>query len=119
MNKKISRLIISAKINQNELKSVKKLKKEVLKEFSKAEFVLYGSKVRGNDEEFSDIDVLVLLEEEVTTKIEEKIFSIGYDIGLKHNVVFGIVVESKQFWCSPIAKAMPFHWNVSKEGIPI
>lgn len=100
-----------------DLKSIKKFKQQVLKEFLETKFILYGSKVKGIDDEFSDIDILVLLNKKITTKIEERIFDIGYEVGLEYGVVFGIVVESERFWMSPLSKAMPFHWNINREGV--
>ncbi|HAM38932.1 MAG TPA: hypothetical protein DCP53_06035 [Elusimicrobia bacterium] len=104
-------------LNKSDLESIKELKKEVLKEFPDSEIILYGSKSKGEDSEYSDIDILVLINESVTTKIEERIFGIAYDIELKNDVVFGIVVETKNFWESALSKAMPFHWNVEREGV--
>lgn len=43
-------------------------------------------------------------------ELEEVIFSIAYE--LEHGVVFGILVESKVFWDSDLAHAMPIHWNI-------
>jgi len=34
-----------------------------------------------------------------------------------YDVVFGILVESRTFWNSSLAKAMPIHWNIDREGI--
>lgn len=113
------KVLSKLKINGTELTSIQKLKEKILEEFPGAEFILYGSKAKGNDEEFSDIDILVLLGREVTTEIEKRIFDIAYDIGLENDIIFSIIVESKKFWESPLAKAMPFHWNVTMDGITI
>jgi len=29
------------------------------------------------------------------------------------------MVENKDFWDSPLAKAMPLHWNIDREGVTI
>lgn len=106
-------------LRENDKISIDEFKNSVAAKFPAAKFILYGSKARGDDNEFSDIDILVLLNQEITTKIEEEIFDIGFEIGLTYNIVFGIVVENDTFWNSPISKAMPFHWMVLKEGIKI
>lgn len=99
--------------------AINKFKSTVINRYPDAKLILYGSKARGQDNEFSDIDILVLLDKEITTEIEREIFGIGFEIGLQYNVVFGIVVEQNSFWNSPLGKAMPFHWAVSREGIII
>ncbi len=107
------------KLKENERKALQELRQRLLKRFPDTEIILYGSKARGDDKEFSDIDVLVLLDKEINSSIEEEIFSISFQIELKFDVIFGIIVYSKKFWNSSLGKAMPLHWNVDKEGTPI
>lgn len=106
-------------IKEKDRQAIDKFKDAISLKFPEAKFILFGSKARGQDSEFSDIDILILLNREITTRIEEEIFGIGFDTGLQYNVVFGIIVEEYTFWNSSLSKAMPFHWMVSKEGIII
>ena len=101
------------------LKALLELKKILLKNFPVAEIILYGSKARGNSDKESDIDVLVILENEVDDDIREKIFSMSFKIEMKHDVIFGILLEPEDFWSSPLARSMPIHWNINKEGIAV
>lgn len=107
-------------LKENEKKALQEFKKKILERFPDAEIILYGSKARGDhhDEE-SDMDVLVLLNKEATTSLEEEIFDLAYDIELKYEVVFGILVHSKNFWSSDLANAMPIHWSIDREGITV
>ena len=107
------------RLKEKEVRALKELKEELLKRFSDAEIILYGSKARGDDKEFSDIDVLVLLDREINNSLEEEIFSTAFQIELKYDVIFGIIVYSKKFWNSKLGNAMPIHWNIDKEGMPI
>ena len=94
-------------------------KTRVKESFPEADFILFGSKARGEDTESSDLDVLVLIDGPITVNREKKIFSIGFESGLNFNVVFGLAVEEKTFWGSSIAKAMPFYQNIIKEGLRV
>lgn len=94
-------------------------KTRVKKSFPDADFILFGSKARGEDTESSDLDILVLIDGSVTINREKKIFSFGFESGLNFNVVLGIAVEDKTFWSSDIAKAMPFYQNIIKEGLKV
>lgn len=96
--------------------AIREFKNKVISKFPEAQFILFGSKARKENKEFSDIDVLVILKRAVTTDIERSIFGIGFETGLSLGVVFGIVVEQDEFWNSSLAKAMPFYQNVIKEG---
>jgi predicted nucleotidyltransferase len=104
-------------LNKKEKEALKELKSRLKKQISNTDVILYGSKARGNSEKFSDIDLLILVDKKVDRKLKEKIIDIRYDIELKYDVVFGLVIENKNFWDSSLANAMPFHQNVEKEGI--
>jgi len=47
----------------------------------------------------------------------EEIFHISYEIELKYDVVFGEIIENKNFWNTALAKAMLLHWNIDREGV--
>ena len=107
------------RLSEKDLKAIYKLKRNLLDKFSRAEVILYGSKVRGNNEQFSDIDILILLDRKIDVKLEEQILGIAYDIELEFDVVFGVMIESREFWNSSLAKIMPLRQNVDKEGVLI
>lgn len=104
-------------LKENEVKALKELKEKISKKFLDAEIILYGSKARGSADEESDIDLLVLVKSPVKTELEDEIFHTSYEIELKHDVVFGVMVENKDFWSTPLANAMPLHWNIDRDGI--
>ncbi len=104
---------------ENEHKALRELKEQLLTRFPTAKIILYGSKTRGDFDKESDIDVLVLLENDVDTALEEEIINLAYDIELEYDVVFGLLIESKTFWDSDLANAMPIHWNIDREGIGV
>lgn len=104
-------------LKENEKKALHELRRRLLKRFPDSEIILYGSKARGDYDTESDIDLLILVESTVTSKLEEEITHIAYDIELKYDVVFGKIVENKDFWNSPLAHAMPLHRNIDREGV--
>lgn len=113
------RNIEELKLKNNEKKALQELKTRLHENFPEVEIILYGSKVKGDFDEESDIDALVLLNENVDDSLREEIFSLSFKIELKYDVIFGIIVESKVYWNSELAKAMPIHWNIDKEGISV
>lgn len=83
------------------------------------EVTLFGSTARGDYGSDSDIDVLVLLPFQPETTTEENIFDLAYDVELKHGVVFGVIVYSRSFWNSDLARVMPLHKNIDREGVGV
>jgi len=108
-------------MNEQDIKqSVDELKEALITRYGdEIELYLFGSTARKDYGSESDIDVLVLLPGEVDTRVEEDIFDIAYDFELKNDVVFGIVVHSKEFWGSDKASVMPFHQNVLRDALRI
>ena len=105
---------------KNIKESVSELKRILTECFGEGiEIYLFGSVARNDYESDSDIDILVLLPGKVDTAREEEVIDLAYEVELKHNVVFGIVVYSKKFWSSMKAQVMPFHQNVQKDAVRI
>jgi predicted nucleotidyltransferase len=108
-------------MNEQKLKrSIAELKNRLKNHFGKKlEFYLFGSVARNDYEPDSDIDVLSLVPGKVDTSLKEDIIEMAYDVELEYEVVFGIVVRSKEFWISEKAATMPFHQSVQKEAVRI
>ena len=79
--------------------------------------ILYGSKARGDDEEGSDIDILVVLKGRISP-CEEIIrtLDIVAEISLKHTVVISCVFVSEEQFES---EQSPLLINIRREGILI
>jgi predicted nucleotidyltransferase len=104
-------------LKDNERKALYELKERLLKKYPEVEIILYGSKARGDFDKESDIDLLILVKSLVNTRLEEEITHITFDIELNYDVVFGKIVENKDFWNMPLSKVMPLHLNIDKEGV--
>jgi predicted nucleotidyltransferase len=52
-------------LSDSEKKSIWKLKERLSEAFRLRELILFGSKARGDSEEWSDVDVLVLADDEI------------------------------------------------------
>ncbi|MBI5554366.1 MAG: nucleotidyltransferase domain-containing protein [Elusimicrobia bacterium] len=111
--------INNIKLRENEKEALVELKNEIYKLNNKIEIILYGSKARGDDVEFSDADILILTDKEISKKLKDDISWIRYKIELKYDVVISLDFENRDFWESPLANAMPFHWNIDREGVLI
>jgi predicted nucleotidyltransferase len=106
-------------LNKKESNAISKLKYELLKSFPEVELVLFGSKVRGDFVDYSDIDILILVDKEVDNELKDLIIEIVYDIELEFNIVFGLVIENKKSWRSLKYSVMPLFQNIEREGVVI
>ena len=108
-------------MNEQDIKhSMAELKNRLQEHFGRElEFYLFGSVARKDYSLDSDIDVLVLVPGKVDTSLKEDIIDLAYDVELENNVVFGIVVRSKEFWISEKTAAMQFNQRVQREAVRI
>ena len=103
---------------QNIISSIAELKEVLIDTFDgKVELYLFGSVARHEYGPESDIDILVLLTVEVDTRLKIEIMDLAFDIGLKNDVVFNVIVRSKKTWESEMATVTPFHRNLEKEAL--
>lgn len=102
-------------INDKEI--VSKIKDSVKSSMPEATLILYGSHARGEANENSDFDILVLLDQkQVTREDEKKVKYPLYDIEFETGKIISPFVLSKSDWESK-HKITPFYDNVSREGI--
>jgi len=77
---------------------------------------LIGSKARGDFDEESDLDVVIVLEQ-VDWRIERDVFESCFYIGLKYDVLISPTVYSKQELDMPLTRITPFYLAVEAEGV--
>lgn len=98
------------------LKFSQKVKKLLGQKLDKV--ILYGSYARGDYNEHSDIDIMILtaLTDEEIEKTEPKLFDLAFDFQMDYGVDISVVVKNKdqfEYWLG----ALPFYNNVKKEGV--
>ena len=78
--------------------------------------IIYGSKARGDFIEDSDIDLLFIVEGDVSRSTKMQMNDIIYDYELSHDVVISAIFVSEKDFRD---KVNTFLMNVKKEGIVI
>ena len=60
-----------------------------------SEIILYGSYARGDYDDKSDIDIIVLVDAEDLKKYYKQVLRINVDLSLRYDVDLSVVVENK------------------------
>ncbi len=81
--------------------------------------VLYGSQARGDAEPESDMDLLVIADDSLTSAQKKAIHDALYEVGLEHDVVISSIITTRQQWESPVTKLLPLYQNIVREGIRV
>ena len=81
------------------------------------EVILFGSYSRGDFDEWSDVDVMVLVDEnkEKIRQLETKVLDLSTAIGQRHGILTCIIVQNYDFFEHCI-EFLPFYEAVRKEG---
>lgn len=96
---------------------LQRIKKSVATTSPGATLVLFGSTARGTYTDGSDIDLLILLDEDkVTWQVEKQITYPLYNIEFETGTLISPLVLSRKDWESR-HKITPFYKNVTREGI--
>jgi uncharacterized protein len=79
---------------------------------------LFGSKARGDAEAESDLDLLVLVDEE-SNSLRSELWRIASDISLEHNVVLSVRVYAQTRWAESRRIRLPLYRAIVADGIPL
>jgi len=110
-----------AHLTKKEVEAILELKRRLKEKFGKElhEIRIFGSKVRGDFDKESDIDIFVVFDREVDWDFENKVSHIAYDIDLEFGVLFNLIIFSASQLKEPKYKILPFLQNVKKKGVKI
>jgi len=78
--------------------------------------VLFGSQARGDSREYSDYDILIILDKDYSGKDENKILDLCYDIDIKYNILLDIHLLSDREIETKRGK-QPIFINALKSGL--
>lgn len=92
-------------------------RERIATEFAVDRIVLFGSVVRGEADEESDADLLVVLKGPSEHKIRNRISRIILDVNLKYDTNLSSIVVEQQAWDEGPLSVLPIHEEIEEEGI--
>ncbi len=101
----------------NEYQAIKQIKASVSKIFEIEQMVLFGSVARGEADEESDIDLLIVTKQFLKRQERHRITDAVCDLNLEYKTNFSTLVVDSGTWHS---QAMPFlsiYQEIQREGI--
>ena len=80
--------------------------------------ILFGSYARGNADDGSDIDVLLLLDvpRQVISERSWQVGELAAELLMKYGVVVSPIVENRSYFDSNV-KLLPFYRSIQTEGV--
>ena len=80
--------------------------------------VLFGSKARGDSRRWSDIDILIIVDQD-DWRLSHAISDLAADVSLEYDVLIGPRVIAQQRWERMKEHRFGLYRNVVAEGIPL
>lgn len=78
--------------------------------------VLYGSVVRGTENDDSDIDVAIILKKDMSVQTKDRFIDWATDMDLRYDRVFSIIdirADQMEKW----GDVLPFYKSINSEGV--
>ena len=85
-----------------------------------SEVILFGSYARNQQDEESDIDIMVLVKDDPLSlkSYSHEIAEIVTDINLQYDVVLSVILQSTDEY-EEYKDVLPFFMNIRREGVPV
>jgi predicted nucleotidyltransferase len=101
----------------NQQQALNQLKLKLFDQFAIESIVLYGSVARGEADEESDVDLLIVTARPLTRFVRHKITDIVFDINLCYGTNFSTVVVDRESWETGAFSVLPFREEVLKDSV--
>lgn len=105
-------------MNPRDYKIARELKRRLANAVEMIDFKVYGSKARGDDDEFSDLDVFIEVVR-LDKKTRDLISEIAWEISLENSIVISPLVFSVDETENSPLRASPILRNIKEEGIRV
>lgn len=103
-------------LQKRERQAIEQAVEMLRSQFPVSNVILFGSKVRGEGDEHSDIDFLLVTSRPLHWKEEKAIVELLFDIGMEHDVIFSPLFASSDEWEGGIFEYFPVYEDISRDG---
>lgn len=106
-------------LTADEHHALNEIKARIAGMFPVERFILFGSKARGDAREFSDIDLLAVIDSALTGMDKRKISDMVFEVNLNENTQFSILSATSKDFHSEVWSRLPLFRIIALEGVPV
>jgi predicted nucleotidyltransferase len=105
-------------MNPKDYKVAKELKKQLSDLTSLVDIIVFGSRARDDQEEYSDLDISIIVPS-LNTELKERIYEIVWQVGFDNYMVISPILFTKDEIANSPLRSAPIVKNIIEEGIRI
>lgn len=111
------RTLKEAPLSERDLRAVKAAVKMLIERFPVEKVILYGSKARGDSDEDSDIDLLLVTSRPINWRERKAVIDALFEIQLAHDAIISILTVTAEDWLEGIFTAFPIYREIVRDGV--
>lgn len=119
MKENIKSLVKKGFLTEKEQQALIRLISELKASWPRIKIKLFGSKVKGNADKESDLDVLILLPNDLSNNIRRRIIHKIFDLNLLFETNLSPLILSEKEWRSGFIPLLPIHHYIEEEGVAL
>ena len=111
---------LSLLLDPNEMQAVNSFVERLLERYPERirQTILFGSKARGDSSTWSDIDILIVVDDD-DWRFQHAISDVASSVSLEHDVLIGPRVIGQERWERMRRHSFGLYRSVAAEGIPL
>jgi predicted nucleotidyltransferase len=106
-------------LGPNQREALAELRRRLSAEFEIESIILFGSAARGEADDESDLDLLILTTKPLIRPVRHKITKIIFELNLRYDTNFSSLVVDRESWERGLISLLPIRQEILKEGIPV
>jgi predicted nucleotidyltransferase len=95
------------------------LRRRLLGSFDIEAMNIFGSVMRGEADEESDIDLLIITARPLQRPLRHQITDIVFEINLRYGTNFSTLVVDRASWETGMLSVLPLHDEIVREGVAV
>ena len=104
-------------LSSTQSKALDLIKTKVMAAFPVVDLVLYGSTARGDADEESDQDLMIIIPEPISRFKRHEITDIVFDVNLQFGTNFSTLVVDRDSWETGMISVLPLRDEIMRDGI--